>query len=488
MSVRNRFLEGSFGPVTEEITAFDLPVTGSVPAELNGRYLRNGPNPLGLDDPDYHWFLGAGMVHGVRLRGGKAEWYRNRWVRSEAVAAQHDEKWPGGPVHENMDFAANTHIISHGGRTLATVKAGPLPYELSNELDTIGPYDFGGTLPGGFAAHTKLDHATGELHAIAYFWAWDHVQHVVVDAAGKVTRTTDIPVADGPMMHDFALTGSYVVLLDLPVTFSLNAVTAGKELPYVWNPAHQARVGLLPRDGSAPVRWIGIEPCWVFHCLNAYDDDRGRVVVDLCQYNQSFDVSTLWAAHGPVTLDRWIIDPAAGKVAQQRLDDRGQEFPGSTTGSSPGRTATATAPSSARSPGPSPPPATSPTTRSPTPYSATTWPAAPSKRMSSAATPPQARPCSPRHHPMPPRTTAISWHSSTTPTAARPTLSSSPPKTSPPNQSPASTCQPGSRSASTAAGSPTSNSARIRPSLRPDGPGLRPGAGGGGGSQSRGES
>ena len=190
------------------------------------------------------------MVHGVRLRDGRAEWYRNRWVRSKAVAAQHDEKWPGGPVHENMDFAANTHIISHGGRTLATVEAGPLPYELTDELDTIGPCDFGGTLPGGFAAHTKLDHRTGELHAIAYFWAWDHVQHVVIDAAGKVIRTTDIPVADGPMMHDFALTPSYVVLLDLPVTFSLNAVTQGKELPYVWNPSHQARVGLLPRDGS----------------------------------------------------------------------------------------------------------------------------------------------------------------------------------------------------------------------------------------------
>ena len=91
-------------------------------------------------------------------------------------------------------------------RTLATVEAGPLPYELSDELDTRGPYDFGGTLPGGFAAHTKLDPRTGELHAIAYFWAWDHVQHVVIGPAGKVTRTTDIPVADGPMMHDFALT------------------------------------------------------------------------------------------------------------------------------------------------------------------------------------------------------------------------------------------------------------------------------------------
>ena len=98
----NRFLHGPFAPVEEELTAFDLPVTGNLPAGLNGRYLRNGPNPLGLDDPDYrfregHWFLGPGMVHGVRLRDGKAEWYRNRWVRSQLLAEAMDEKWPGGP-------------------------------------------------------------------------------------------------------------------------------------------------------------------------------------------------------------------------------------------------------------------------------------------------------------------------------------------------------------------------------------------------------
>ena len=328
MSARNRFLQGSFAPVTKEITAFDLPVTGRVPAELSGRYLRNGPNPLGLDDPNYHWFLGAGMVHGVRLRDGKAEWYRNRWVRSRAVAQALGETWPGGPVHDGMDFAANTHIISHCGRTLATVEACPLPYELSEELETRGPCDFGGTLPGGFAAHTKADPRTGELHAIAYYWAWDHVQHIIVDGAGKVSRTTDIPVTDGPMMHDFALTESYVVFFDLPVTFSMDAVSAGRELPYTWNPAHQARVGLLPRSGSSAgdVRWLEIDPCWVFHTLNAYQD-AGRVVVDLCQYPQPFDVATLWDGHGPATLDRWTIDPAAGTVRQQTLNDRAQEFP-----------------------------------------------------------------------------------------------------------------------------------------------------------------
>jgi carotenoid cleavage dioxygenase-like enzyme len=326
MLTTSRFLNGPFAPVTDEITAFDLPVTGAVPTELSGRYLRNGPNPMGLDDPGYHWFIGDGMVHGVRLRDGRAEWYRNRWVRSRQVSGALGEAWPEGPVHAGQDFAANTHIIGHAGRTLATVEAGALPYELGTELDTRGPFDFGGDLPGGFAAHTKLDPRTGELHAIAYYWAWDYVQHVVIGGDGKVIRTSNIPVPGGPMMHDFALTERYVVLFDLPVTFSLTAVSAGMKLPYTWNPEHSARVGLLPRDGSAAgVRWLEVDPCWVFHTLNAYDEGD-RVVVDVVQYEGAYDVSVL-NGRGPVTLDRWTLDPAAGRVVRSRLDDRLQEFP-----------------------------------------------------------------------------------------------------------------------------------------------------------------
>jgi carotenoid cleavage dioxygenase-like enzyme len=327
MLATGRFLEGSFAPVAEEVTAFDLPVTGRVPAGLSGRYLRNGPNPLGLEDPGYHWFIGAGMVHGVRLRDGRAEWYRNRWVRSQQVAKTLGEEWSAGPVHADDDFPANTHVIGHAGRTLATVEAGALPYELTPELGTAGPCDFGGTLPGGFAAHTKLDPRTGELHAIAYYWAWDYVQHVVISRDGYVTRTTNIAVPDGPMMHDFALTEKYVVLFDLPVTFSLAGASAGLKLPYTWNPAHQARVGLLARDGSpAQVRWFEVEPCWVFHTLNAYDDQDGRVVVDVVQYAGAYDVSAM-SGNGPITLDRWTLDPAAARVTGRRLDDRLQEFP-----------------------------------------------------------------------------------------------------------------------------------------------------------------
>jgi carotenoid cleavage dioxygenase-like enzyme len=323
---RSPFLQGPFAPVTEEITAVDLPVTGRLPRELSGRYLRNGPNPLDLDEPLQHWFLGPGMVHGVRLRDGRAEWYRNRWVRSAQVAEALGETWSGGPVHAGMDFAANTHIVAHAGRLLATVEAGSLPYQLTDDLDTVGPCDFDGTLPGGYAAHAKLDRRTSELHAVAYFWGWDHVQHVVVGADGRVSHATDIPVADGPMMHDFALTERYVVLFDLPVTFSMDAAAAGAQLPYAWNPGHPPRVGLLRRKGADhTVRWFPVDPCWVFHTLNAYDDGD-RVVVDLCRYEGVYDFSSL-AGQGPLTLERWVVDPATGTVTRQCLDDRQQEFP-----------------------------------------------------------------------------------------------------------------------------------------------------------------
>ena len=78
-TITSQWLTGNFGPVTEEVTAVDLAVTGTIPDGLDGRYLRNGPNPRGEVDPaSYHWFTGDGMVHGVRLRDGRAEWYRNR--------------------------------------------------------------------------------------------------------------------------------------------------------------------------------------------------------------------------------------------------------------------------------------------------------------------------------------------------------------------------------------------------------------------------
>ena len=97
MTLANPYLLGNYAPVASEETVTDLSVTGTLPSTLNGRYLRNGPNPITPPDPaTYHWFTGDGMVHGIRIEDGKARWYRNRWVRSAEVAtALGENRTPG---------------------------------------------------------------------------------------------------------------------------------------------------------------------------------------------------------------------------------------------------------------------------------------------------------------------------------------------------------------------------------------------------------
>jgi carotenoid cleavage dioxygenase len=325
----NLYLSGNFAPVEGERSDTALRVSGKIPRELEGMLLRIGPNPVAPDPARYHWFTGNGMVHGVRLRGGRAEWYRRRYVRDDEVVAAMG--WPPvpGPRRENElgGGNANTNVIRHAGKLYAIVEAGNLPVELDADLETVGRSDFGGTLPGGFSAHPKRDPVSGELWAAVYSPFADSIQMVVVGANGRVRRHVDVPVPGRPMVHDCAITERYFVLLDLPVVFVPEALEAGG-MPYQWKPEYGARVGLLPREGqAADVVWCEVEPCYVFHPMNAYDTPDGRVVLDVVRHPRMFATDMHGPNEGAPTLERWTVDPKQRRVKEQRLDERGQEFP-----------------------------------------------------------------------------------------------------------------------------------------------------------------
>jgi carotenoid cleavage oxygenase len=327
MPMQNLYLTGNYAPVGET-TCDELVVTGSLPPELEGRYLRNGPNPVQPPEPStYHWFTGEGMVHGIRIHDGDAAWYRSRWVRSPDVSRALGESPQSGPVHGGMDIAPNTNVIGHAGTTLAIVEAGALPYELTYELDTVGSTDLGGTLTGGYTAHPKRDPVSGELHAISYFWGWGNkVQYSVIDVGGRVRKTVDVEVGGPVSIHDMSLTERFAVIYDLPVVFDLEAATSGIGFPYRWDPDYRSRVGLLEREGSDEVRWFDVDPCYVFHPMNAYDDGA-KVVLDVVRHPRMFETSLLGPDEGPATLDRWTLDLANSKLHAETLDDHDQEFP-----------------------------------------------------------------------------------------------------------------------------------------------------------------
>lgn len=364
--VEQPYLAGNYAPVRREITETDLEVTGTIPDYLDGRYLRTGPNPFGDPDPSrYHVFLGEGMVHGLRLSDGKAQWYRNRWVRSADMARKLGERPRGGPRGGGFDFAGNTNVIGHAGRTLILTEAGVRPYELDDELETIGSSDFCGTLYGGYTAHPKRDPGTGELHAVSYNpLRGSLIQYSVTGVDGTVRRTVNIRLDAQTMMHDFSLTEKYVVLYDLPVALDLSAPLAGRPakaaarwlthfaqrhgtpdfvlraamrgsektsppnfgLPYRWAPERQARIGVLPREGTAAdIRWFEVPQCYVFHPMNAYDDGS-RIVLDIVRHPTAF-MSGASLVPSDRSLERWTVDLVAGKVTEERLDDTSQEFP-----------------------------------------------------------------------------------------------------------------------------------------------------------------
>jgi len=326
-TVVNEWLEGNFAPVHDEHTITELEVDGEIPPDLDGRLLRIGPNPVTPPDPStYHWFTGTGMVHGLRLRDGKAEWYRNRFVRnSDVVEARGGPPVPG-PRAEMFD-GANTNVIGLAGKTFAIVEAGSHPVELTHDLETVANSDFDGTLPAGFTAHPHRDPDTGERHAVAYQWDLPYLQYLTIGTNGAVRRVVQVPVDDGPMVHDCAITESSVLLFDQPVTFDLELGMEGR-FPYRWNPGHASRVAVLPRDGEADdVRWCEAPLCYVFHPLNAYDLPDGRIVVDLVKHPSMFDHRLDGPDEGTPVLERWTLDPANGTTSTETISDRGQEFP-----------------------------------------------------------------------------------------------------------------------------------------------------------------
>jgi len=324
----NPYLEGNFAPVEGELTVFDLPVEGKLPEALVGRLLRIGPNPVAPDPDTHHWFTGNGMVHGVRLDAGRASWYRRRFVRDEEIADLDGGPRVPGPLGPVGGGGANTNVVEIAGEIYAIVEAGSFPVRLDAELDTILRSDFDGGLKQGFSAHPKICPDSGEIHVAVYGPFDEHVHHVVVSKDGRVLRDEPVHLPHKPMVHDCALTENHFIVLDMPCIFDAEAAMAGASLPYRWHPEQGARVGLLPRHGPASeIRWFEVEPCFVFHPMNAYEDDAGRVVMDVARHPAVFASDFRGPNEGSPTLDRWTFDPSTGLAKEERIDERGQEFP-----------------------------------------------------------------------------------------------------------------------------------------------------------------
>ena len=311
---------GNLAPVFEEVTAFDLPVEGAIPPELKGLYARNGANPR--EGHAGHWFMGDGMLHGVSLKDGRAEWYRNRWVRTPRFNGAPSR--PGIP--DIRASTANTNVIAHAGKIMALVE-NALPMMMTRDLDTVGFHDYGGKLDTPFTAHPKICPTTGEMHFFGYGFMPPFLTYHAVDASGALLRSIPIPTKAPTMMHDFAMTSDHVIFMDLPVVFDMPAAQRGT-MPFAWNDSYGARLGILKRGaGIESLRWVEIDPCYVFHVANAFEEADGTIVIDVAWYNELWRGGPSATSFDKASLKRWRIPPGATRAQEQLLDDKAIEFP-----------------------------------------------------------------------------------------------------------------------------------------------------------------
>jgi len=347
----NYFLSGNYAPVTEEHVATNLEVIGKVPADLEGYFMRIGPNPVYVADVEaYHIFDGDGMIHQIEFKDGDAT-YRNRFVDTAGLRKEREKGgwiWKGmsqtmvdmaagNPLPEGGKFKdlVNTAMVFHANKFYGLMEGGT-PHEMQlPDLDTIGADDFDGKLNHPFTAHPKVDARTGEMMTFGYSPVPPFVTYSVIDKKGNLVHTTPISVPKGVMMHDCAITENFTIFLDLPITFDFERAMKGESM-LAWEPENGSRFGVVPRMGNdEDVKWFEIDNCMVFHVANAWEEGD-EVVLLGCRANRT-DIANATENAAEENMDmrdqlalltEWRMNMVTGEVTERNIDpDLYCEFP-----------------------------------------------------------------------------------------------------------------------------------------------------------------
>jgi len=211
---------------------------------------------------------------------------------------------PGSQFAIRKISVANTGILYHDGRALATCESGPPMRVALPGLETVGWYNgkktegepvteessgekFGGTTKGlvGWmkewtTAHPRIDPITSELRLFHSTFVSPFVHYSIMPSTYNINSATPPPrlvsaripgIKSAKMMHDFGVSLTHTVIMDLPL--SLDPRNLVFDDPVVsYDPSGRSRFGVFPRWQLEIVRWFETALCWIFHTANTWDE------------------------------------------------------------------------------------------------------------------------------------------------------------------------------------------------------------------------
>jgi carotenoid cleavage dioxygenase-like enzyme len=397
------YLDGNFAPIQTILPLTPCAHTGRIPEELaGGQYVRNGGNPVTNEDMgrDAHWFDGDGMLSGVLFRrheDGIRPEFVNQYILTDLLLASQAMPSLRTPILPSIATlvspastlarillriartlfivllshlplsrqairkisVANTSLLYHDGRALATCESGP-PMRISlPDLSTVGWFDgcraeneageageaaataLGAPLGGHgvlsfmrqwTTAHPRVDPITKELVLFHSTFVAPFVRYSVLPETRNRDRSTRrlvnaaIPgIASPKMMHDFGVSRTHTVIMDLPLSLDPRNLLRN-EAVVAYDAEGSSRFGVFPRWEPSAARWFETRACCIFHTANTWDvrarDVHGRdavVAVDMlaCRLTSA---SLVYAA-GDVAAPqpRGRIDPSTAEEEQCRL-------------------------------------------------------------------------------------------------------------------------------------------------------------------------
>jgi all-trans-8'-apo-beta-carotenal 15,15'-oxygenase len=338
-----------FQQTPSPFTSAQLPIlSGAIPAGLRGSLYRVGPARFERGGERIsHWFDGDGAVLGVQFQeSGATGTYR--FVETTGYLAEEKagkfllggygrrESWR----HPGSKNAANTSVLALEDRLWALWEGGH-PYRLDPDtLQTIGEEFLAGISPKHtFSAHPKRDPDNGDVYNFGLSFGRKPKLHLYrCDRRGGLQQQSDFTLDTTPLIHDFALVGSYLIFCISPLSLNVLPVllrqqSYGEALR--WQPQRGTQLLFFDRDTLQLVSRGEAEPWFQWHFGNGYQVSEDEVVLDILRY-EDFQSNTFLrdvpsgAPQKAVSGNLWRFrfNPKQAKVLHaEPLSQRTCEFP-----------------------------------------------------------------------------------------------------------------------------------------------------------------